>query len=250
MEREIFTMIPVDIVSKEYEGILDDAEFKILMYYYLKNNVEYGSSWYGHKALRNGGYYKIAPKNYKRVIASLEAKKLISTEPIGGNKTIVSLLLVPMVDDLDGSIYQLCEDIRTGKNMRRHKINFIAVPLKALDKMLKYENGLSTTEIKLMIRLYRYYISDSSIYSEVLNRNNNKIYISPRILYDLSINEEQAKHYLRRLEETGLFSWKTVKAYYEQFGIERRIRVGDSTNTETFEIDVAIPTWTCDWENS
>lgn len=250
MEKELFTMMPVDIVSKEYESFLDDAEFKILMFYYLKNNVEFGASWYGHKALRNGGYYKISPKNYKRVIANLEAKELISTEPIGGNKTIINLLLLPMVDDLDGSLYQLCEDIRTGKSMRYHKINFIAVPLKALDKMLKYENGLSTTEIKLMIRLYRYYISNSSIYTEALYRSNSKIFLSPRILYDLSINETQVKHYLNRLEEVGLFSWKTVNAYYEQFGTERRIRVGDSSNSETFEIDVAVPTWTRDWKTT
>lgn len=245
---ELFTMIPVSLVSTEYENILDDAEFKILMYYYLKNNVERGSSWYGHKELRNGGYYKIAPKNYKRVISSLEAKKLISTEPISGSRTIVNLLMVPMVDDLDGSIYQLCEDIRTGRSMKFHKVNFIAVPLKALDKMLKYENGLSTTEIKLMIRLYRYYVSCSSIYANVLNRSDNEIFIEPRIMHDLSINKEQAEHYLNKLEEVGLFSWKTVNANYEQFGTERRIRVVDSTNKETFEIDVAVPTWTCDWE--
>jgi hypothetical protein len=245
-----FTMIPVSLVSNEFSSILDDAKFKILMFYYLKNNVQFRSSYYGYKALTTEGYYRISQNNYKRVMASLEAKKLISTEPISGNRTIVNLLMIPMIDASDGSIYQLCEDIRTGKNMSYHRVNFIAVPLEALDIMLKHENGLSSTEIKLMIRLYRFYVSHSSIYAKVLYKRNNEIFIEPRILHDLSIDKEQAEYYLDNLEAVGLFTWNTVKAHYEKIGIETRIKVGESADTETFEIDVAIPTWTCDWENN
>lgn len=246
-QNDLYVFIPSILLTRQYStGFLDEDEFRILFYFNLKNNFTTGTSIYGHNSLREGLYSKISLKKYKIKMRSLEAKGLISTKPRNSKETYTSLMLPPLIDTDTGEIF------KTGVkkaiiNIENRKEDVIAVPIQAFETLLNVNNNLSSTHIRLMIKLYRYCKGSDGIDINVLRIDNENVFIHDRVLYDLAINKKQCEYLLDELKNVELFEWQAKDAYEEQLDHERKLRLIPEKTDGSYEVMVAMPTYVVDW---
>lgn len=239
-----FVMIETRLLSRQYSSsFLDDIEWRKLLHFNLRNDFRTGASNTGRKHFLN--YSKISPKQYKKVMANLESKKLITTKPSGKRNTTTTLKISPIFNPITNAAYSISNQNKNGESMSFNKQHFAMVPSLVLDKLLKDES-LTVTHIRLMLKLYRYndYQSFNGVDSNTIHRSKEKVFICPRLLNDLQISHEEMLFYLEDLEKGGYFFWNKVFIYSEEFDMDLRYRVDDKNDDKNKnEVEIITPTY-------